>query len=98
MTAIQLYRFVNENKIEWKWDYEFSRLCEDVLIFVNIWQLEMFQAMLPPTVYDDGGIECYMKEGYFCFWMKDICEHCGIPLSDVFPPSPHFTEHKPNIQ
>ena len=25
-----------------------------------------------------------MKDEYFCFYMRDICEYCGIELTDIF--------------
>jgi len=33
---------------------------------------------------DEEGISCTMKEGYFCFMMKDICEYFDIEADKVF--------------
>lgn len=84
MTALELYKFITDNEIEWHYDYNGSRDKLDVIVFVHTFQLDYFRAILPLGIFDDSGIECRMKDGYFCFWMKDICEYSGIELSEVF--------------
>lgn len=82
MTAIELYKFINTNGIEWH--YRDNDGTEDVLIFPYITQIEEFNKLLGSYMFDDGGIECTMMDGYFAFWMKDICEYNDIELSDIF--------------
>ena len=82
MTALELYKFINENHIEWRWDTNGNH--RDVLIFPSIWVVEDFNDLLSPTVYDDGGIKCVMMDRYFAFWMEDICSYYGIELTEVF--------------
>jgi hypothetical protein len=41
--------------------------------------------MLGVSILDEEGIKCTMKEKYFCFWMKDICEYFDIKLDEIFP-------------
>lgn len=79
MTAIELYKFVTKNNIEWhKVDDG------DIIMFVNNYLIEDFHKMLSASIFDDEGIECCMKDGYFCFYMQHICEHYDIELSEVF--------------
>jgi len=82
MTAIELYRFLHNNRIEWHYSENGNE--KDVIIFVEYYNVENFRKILSASMFDDEGIECSMKDGYFCFWMKYICEYYGIELSEVF--------------
>lgn len=82
MTAIELYKFVKENEIEWHWRDNNGEL--DVILFPSIYHIEEFNKILAPSHFDDGGIKCRMMHGYFCFWMRNICEYYGIKMEDVF--------------
>ena len=80
MTARELYKFIED--IEWR--YDDNNGIEDVIIFPYTFQVGEFNKLLSNCVFDDGGIECKMMDGYFAFWMKDICEYHGIELNEVF--------------
>jgi len=82
MTELELYKFINDNNIEWH--KEDNDGTEDIIIFPNFWQMESFKQILSPCLFDDGGIECRMMDGYFAFWMKDICEYYGVEPEKVF--------------
>jgi hypothetical protein len=79
MTSLELYKFVDDNQIEYHWHDE------DVIAFVTVWDIEDFNKMLGVSILDEEGIKCTMKEKYFCFWMKDICEYFDIKLDEIFP-------------
>jgi hypothetical protein len=79
MEIIDLYKFITENKIEYHWH------SEDVIMFVDCQNVKEFNDLLPATIFDDYGIECHMKDGYFCFEMAQICSYCDIDLIDIFP-------------
>lgn len=82
MTELELYKFINDNNIEWhKRENDGT---PDVVIFPHIFQIEDFQKLLSKSSFDDGGIECRMMDGYFAFWMKDICEYYGVDMDKVF--------------
>ena len=83
MEAIDLYKYINDNNIEWH--YQDNNGTDDVIIFTYAFQVEDFNKLIKKYV-SDGGIECRMMDGYFAFWMNDICEHFGIELSKVFDP------------
>ncbi len=82
MTAIEIYRFISENELEWSYNFRDNK--PDVILFVEIYNLEGFHKVLPRCIFDDSGLECYMKDGYFCFWMEDILAYSGIELEEVF--------------
>jgi hypothetical protein len=80
MEALDLYKFIKENDIEYHWIEE----GEDVILFVNNRDLPEWNTLLGYHILDEEGLKCTMKDGYLCFEMKDICEHFDIKLSDVF--------------
>jgi hypothetical protein len=82
MTAIQLYKFINDNDVEFRWQKNNGEI--DVMIFPNVSQIEDFFNILSPSVFDDGGIDCTMMHGYFAIWMNDICKYYGIDMTEVF--------------
>lgn len=86
MTALELYKFINENDIEWRWETRIDTGERDVIMFPSAYIVEDFSELLSPTSFDDGGINCVMMDGYFAFWMNDICEHYGIKLEEIFKP------------
>lgn len=80
MKALDLYKFVNENNIEYHW----IEGGKDVILFVSNQYLQEWNKLLGCHILDEEGIECTMKDGYLCFKMKDICEHFDTELSDIF--------------
>ena len=83
MTAIELYKFIEENNIEFH--YEDNDGKEDVIIFPYIFHIDKFYQILNAgSILDDDGIECILKDGYFAIWMNDICAYNGVELSEVF--------------
>ena len=42
--------------------------------------LDDFTKLLRGSQMDDDGIECIMRDGYFCFEMMDICDYFGIDI------------------
>ena len=83
MKAIDLYKYVIENGIEWHWQENDG--CHDVLIFPAYHQLNDLTTLLPPWIYADSGIKCVMKHGYIAIWLEQIAAHFDIELEDVFP-------------
>ena len=81
MTAIELYKFVTKNDLSYTW---INIKDQDVILFVTISNLEELNKLLGPKILDEDGIECRMKDGYFCFEMADICDYFGIDITDVF--------------
>lgn len=82
MTELTLYKFINENAIEYHWHDKKDGA--DVIAFIPFFNIKEFASILPSTIFDDEGIKCTMKEGYFAFWMNDICEYYGVDINNVF--------------
>lgn len=78
MKELDLYKFVHENDIEYHWHGE------DVIMFVNCGDIKEFNKLISGSIYDDSGIECNMRDGYFCFQMEQICSYFGIELITIF--------------
>jgi len=83
MKAIELYKFIEDNNVEWH--YQDNDGVEDVIIFPYTFDIKQFTDLLSCcTLFDDGGIEIRLMDGYIAVWMDEICEHYGIELSEVF--------------
>lgn len=83
MTALDLYRFVTNNKIEWH-VHQNDQGKEDVILLPQHYEMEEFSKMLGTGIFDDAGITCHWKGSYIAVWMTDICEYFGIDVWDVF--------------
>lgn len=87
MKALDLYKYIKDNDIEYRWENNNNE--RDVIIFPRMFEIEELNKLLPIYLYDDEGIECIMKEGYFAIWMFDICERCDIELKEIFGDDPN---------
>lgn len=83
MTELSLYKFITDNILETS-TYE-NILNERVyLLFVNNRNISDFHKLFSPSTFDDDGVECKMKDGYFVFDMKEICEYHDVDVEEVF--------------
>ena len=88
MKAIELYKFINKNGVEFHWNYNGDE--RDVIIFPYIFWMDDFSKLIKNYSFYDGGLECRLMDGYFAIWMKDLCEYFGIELEEI------FGEYKPD--
>lgn len=84
MTANELRKYIQENTFEWGWYKNPDTKDEHVLLLLYIFQLERFTKLLSPSLFDDGGIDIKLLDGYVAIWMNDICSYYGIELEDIF--------------
>jgi len=84
MKAIDFYKFINDNDIEFHWHTNDETKERDVIFFPYYWQIEYMKELLSATDFDDSGIPCRMMDGYFAFWASDILDGWGIELTEVF--------------
>ncbi len=82
MGELELYKFIKENDIEYHWNKNDGN--DDVIIFINFYELKDWSNLLGGEITHESGIDCIMKDGYFCFWMDDICGYFGIDITKVF--------------
>lgn len=80
MKPTDLLRFIIDNTIEYHWIND----NKDVIIFVYMYQLDDFYKLLTSGIFEDEGLICHMKDGYFCFEMLNICSYYDIELVDIF--------------
>ena len=80
MTELELYKFINDNIIEWH--IRDNDGTPDIIIFVYTFQIDEFYKLIKSSI--DEGIECRLMDGYFAFWMNDICDYYGIDMYKVF--------------
>ena len=86
MNALSLYKFIEDNNIEWHWHEKEEE--SDVIIFVNYWDLkEWFELLKDHPLLDEDGYECVMKDTYLCIWMRSLCEYSDIEIEEVFDKS-----------
>lgn len=78
MKAIDLYRFTENNKIEWHW------YGNEIIYCVEFYLLRDFAALIGYEILSDGDISCTMKSGYVVFEMSYICDYFDIKLTEVF--------------
>jgi len=86
MNTIQLYKFINNNEIEWKWSSKDNE--RDVIIFVPTYLTRDFCKLFTPSFFADSGFECTMMNGYFVFWMLEVCDYYDIDTFEVFGNDP----------
>lgn len=84
MKTIDFYKFIHDNEIEFHWHYNDETREDDVIFFVECFNVQEFNKMLPKTAFDDDAISCKMKDGYFAFWASDILDPEGIDLVEIF--------------
>jgi len=82
MKALELYKFITENGVEWHSGN--NRGQNDIVIFPLVSQIEDFIKIISSSNIDDEGIDCILQDGYFVFWMRALCEYNDIELSEVF--------------
>lgn len=82
MTELELYKYINENDIEWH-RYKDNKI-EEIWILPKFYQLPEFHKLCSPCLFDDGGIECRMKDGYLGIDIIPVCEHYGIEYNNIF--------------
>lgn len=81
MTELNLYKFITESNIEWhRQDNDGT---PDIIIFVPHYEIEDFSKLVKSYTSDEG-LACRMRDGYFAFWMQDVCDHYGIDSKNVF--------------
>lgn len=83
MTELQLYKFVEKNGCEWRWNPD-----GHLIIFISPYHLKDFCDMLGRDAFDDGGLCC---EQYLCAdgdvalnEFENVLEYFDIEPENVF--------------
>ncbi len=79
MTELDLYRFLQDNSVETRWD-------GDVLsAWLSHWHLEEFTKLVGPTLYECGIESRLMSDGSVWVDLAPICDDFGINPKRVVP-------------
>ena len=84
MKAIDFYRFVHENEIEFHWAGNDETGERDVILFPSFSEMAELCKIMAPSHFDDGGIPCRMKYRYIAIWASDLLSRYGIDVVNVF--------------
>ena len=79
MTELELYKFINDNSIEWH--RQDNDGMSNILIFPYTFQLEDFCKLVKDY---DRGLVIRLLNGYVAIWMNDLCDYFGIDIDKVF--------------
>lgn len=81
MTELQLYKWIHDNKIECHYNHDFTELwaCPDSK------DMEEFFEIAPYTMFNDGGIDCKICQGYFAVDLMAIAENNDIEIENILP-------------
>lgn len=83
MKALELYKFINDNKIEYHWETDPDG-DKDVIIYPEPDELKELFKILTPSLFDDGGIPIIMLNGYVAIWASTLLNYYGIELTEIF--------------
>ena len=78
MTELELYKFIT------KYNVEYHRYEDKIYMMIDIYIIDEFNNLFEATIFDEEGISCIMKDGYFTFEMTDICEYYGLNIGNIF--------------
>ena len=81
MTEIELYKYINDNGIEWHRQDNYGT--SDIIMFPYIFQLDDFSKLIKGFTREEG-FDCKLMDGYVAIWMQDICDYYGIDIEKVF--------------
>lgn len=83
MSELELYKFINDNDIEYRYEFDRENQKDDLLIWIPFYLVEDF-AKLIESINDESPTTCYLTQSNLCFWMTDICSHFSIELESIF--------------
>lgn len=83
MKAIDFYKFIHDNSIEFHWCENDETNERDVVFFVAYYHVDEFRKLLSYSDFDDG-IYCVMKGNCFAFWASAILSRYNIELTEIF--------------
>lgn len=86
MTELQLYKFVQDNRVEWRWEInrETGYEKDDVILLPYIFHFEDFMKLIGDA-FDEYPLEVKARRDYVAIWMQEICDYFGIEIENVFP-------------
>lgn len=84
MKAIEFYKFISENEIEFHWYENPKTKQQDVMIYPCYHHLEDLAKLLNYTCLDITMITFVMKVNYCATWASQLLDPHGITLNEIF--------------
>ena len=84
MKAIDFYKFINENDIEFRWLDNPATSDRDVIFSPSIYHIKEFNELISIDNFHEEGVVCLMKDRYFAIWASDVLPPHGIKLTEIF--------------
>lgn len=86
MTELALYRFIQENDIEYNiFADENPFKINKVYAFIPIYLIQEFVDLFKKSLLlIDNPLECNLKEFYLCIELIQICDHFDIEPENIF--------------
>jgi predicted aspartyl protease len=78
MTALKLYKFINENNIEIDWRGD------ELVIWVSFYDLKEFAEMLGRNFLSEGGYDVNLQNNCIALDIVPICEYFDIETTEIF--------------
>lgn len=82
MSELELYKFINENDVEIRWEEE------ELLLWMDHWDMETFGEILNREDADDGGYPCQLQttlgQAIIVLDLVPLCEEEGINPENIF--------------
>ena len=83
MTALELYKFINENTLEWRWQ-EDENNDDNVILFIPFDYLEEFTKLINLDYINDGYHRVIMKGDSICIFLDEVCSAYGLDINEIF--------------
>ena len=86
MTELQLYKFIEENDIEYNlFKHDATGEITKVIAFIPIYVLQDFVDLFKGSLMLSDAIEdCALKENCLCVEMTQVCEYFDIEPENIF--------------
>lgn len=78
MTELDLYKFVEQNKLEYHWNGE------ELNLFVDFHCLSEFTQLLGYEFLSEVNQPCVLKDSFVGVEMTEICDKFGLDAKNVF--------------
>lgn len=77
MTAIKLYKFIQENSLEISWSGE------ELILWTNFYCIKEFAEMIGYDYLSDGGMDVNLQYDSIALDIVPICEYFDIEPTDI---------------
>ncbi|MCK9255826.1 MAG: hypothetical protein GX793_01505 [Bacteroidales bacterium] len=84
MTDLELYKFIKECDVEWKWEKFDGEEYNDIVMFISTQNIDEFQELIKDYLDAKGFYKCNLKTDCIAVRMCAICDFYDIDMDKVF--------------